>query len=119
MNVQINQVGAHLREWRQRRRLSQLDFARQAIDVLLKSAEPFPALVVDRGWNLVAANAALQPLMSLVTDSTLLQPPVNVMRLSLRRPAPTEIFSSPFSSRPIRDSCVSSRPRRCSVPLWT
>jgi MmyB-like transcription regulator ligand binding domain len=51
--------------------------------VLLKSAEPFPALVVDRGWNLVAANAALQPLMSLVSDSALLQPPVNVMRLSL------------------------------------
>ena len=148
MNVQINPVGAYLREWRQRRRLSQLDFAlqaeisqrhlsfmesgratpsrdmllrlaehlgvplrerntwllaagyapvfeerkldspalheaRQAIDVLLKSTEPFPALVVDRGWNLVAANAALQPLMSLVADSALLQPPINVMRLSL------------------------------------
>jgi len=53
--------------------------ARQAIDVLLKSAEPFPALVVDRGWNLVAANAALQPLLALVDDSGLLQPPVNVM----------------------------------------
>ncbi len=148
MNVQINPVGAYLREWRHRRRLSQLDFAlqaeisqrhlsfmesgratpsrdmllrlaehlgvplrerntwllaagyapvfeertlaspelhgaRQAIDVLLKSTEPFPALVVDRGWNLVAANAALPPLMSLVTDSALLQPPINVMRLSL------------------------------------
>jgi hypothetical protein len=57
--------------------------ARQAIDLLLKSTEPFPALVVDRGWNLVAANAALQPLMSLVADRTLLQPPINVMRLSL------------------------------------
>ena len=148
LNVQIGPVGAYLREWRQRRRLSQLDFAlqaeisqrhlsfmesgratpsremllklaehlgvplrerntwllaagyapvfeertldspalheaREAIDVLLRSAEPFPALVVDRGWNLVAANAALQPLMALVADSTLLQPPVNVMRVSL------------------------------------
>jgi transcriptional regulator with XRE-family HTH domain len=148
LNVQISPVGTYLREWRHRRRLSQLDFAlqaeisqrhlsfiesgratpsrdmllklaehlgvplrerntwllaagyapvfeerkldnpalheaRQAIDLLLKSAEPFPALVVDRGWNLVAANAAVQLLMSLVADSTLLQPPINVMRLSL------------------------------------
>ena len=30
LNVQINPVGTYLREWRQRRRLSQLDFALQA-----------------------------------------------------------------------------------------
>lgn len=148
MNAQINPVGAYLREWRQRRRLSQLDFAlqaeisqrhlsfmesgratpsrdmllrlaehldvplrerntwllaagyapmfqerrldspalqeaKQAIDTLLKSTEPFPALVVDRGWNLLAANSAVPPLMSLVTEKALLQPPVNVMRLTL------------------------------------
>jgi transcriptional regulator with XRE-family HTH domain len=148
LSVQTSPVGAYLRAWRQRRRLSQLDFAlqaeisqrhlsfmesgrstpsrdmllrlaghlevplrerntwllaagyapvfeergldspalqeaRQAIEVLLKSAEPFPALVVDRGWNLVAANAAVAPLMSLVIEPALLSPPINVMRLTL------------------------------------
>jgi transcriptional regulator with XRE-family HTH domain len=148
VNAQINPVGTYLREWRQRRRLSQLDFAlqaeisqrhlsflesgrstpsrdmllrlaehldvplrerntwllaagyapmfaerrldspalheaRRAIDTLLMSTEPFPALVVDRGWNLVSANSAVAPLMSLATDQALLQPPINVMRLSL------------------------------------
>jgi transcriptional regulator with XRE-family HTH domain len=148
LNVQINPVDTYLREWRQRRRLSQLDFAlqaeisqrhlsfiesgratpsremvlklsehldvplrernawllaagyapvfeerqldspplheaRQAIDMLLKSTEPFPALVVDRGWNLVAANAAIKPLLSLVSEAALLEQPVNVMRLAL------------------------------------
>jgi transcriptional regulator with XRE-family HTH domain len=148
LNVQTSPVGTFLRAWRQRRRLSQLDFAlqaeisqrhlsfmesrrstpsrdmllrlaehlevplrerntwllaagyapmfeerrldspalqeaRHAIEVLLKSTEPFPALVVDRGWNMVAANAALPPLMSLVIDRALLNPPINVMRLTL------------------------------------
>jgi transcriptional regulator with XRE-family HTH domain len=148
LNAQINPVGSYLREWRQRRRLSQLDFAlqaeisqrhlsfmesgratpsremllrlaehldvplrerntwllaagyapvfaerrldspamheaRQAIDALLKSTEPFPALVVDRGWNLVAANSAVAALMSLATEKALLQAPINVMRLTL------------------------------------
>src|SRR5579864_7916407 len=115
-------VGEHLRQWRQRRRLSQLDLAgdaeistrhlsyvetgraapsremvlrlaerldvplrernallvaagyapmyrqrslddpalqpaRRAVDLVLKGHEPFPALAVDRHWNLVAANA--------------------------------------------------------------
>lgn len=57
--------------------------ARQAIDLVLKGHEPFPALVVDRHWNLVAANAAVQPMLAGVTDASLLEPPVNVLRLSL------------------------------------
>src|SRR3954451_9991707 len=32
---------------------------RTALDQLLKAHEPFPAVVVDRRWNLVAANAAV------------------------------------------------------------
>jgi len=56
--------------------------ARQAIELVLKGHEPFPALVVDRHWQLVAHNAALAPLLTVV-DATLLQPPVNVLRLSL------------------------------------
>jgi transcriptional regulator with XRE-family HTH domain len=57
--------------------------ARQAIALVLKGHEPFPALVVDRHWNLVAANAALAPLLAGVTDAALLAAPVNVLRLSL------------------------------------
>src|SRR5882757_4217557 len=124
----VASIGDHLREWRQRRRLSQLDLAseaeistrhlsfletgraqpsrdmvlrladrldvplrerntllvaagfapvfpqrslddpaltdaRKAVDLILKGHEPFPALVVDRGWNLIAANRMVGPLM--------------------------------------------------------
>jgi transcriptional regulator with XRE-family HTH domain len=140
-------VGEHLREWRQRRRLSQLDLAceaeistkhlsfletgratpsrdmvmhlaerldiplrerntllvaagyapvfperplsdpalqsaRRAIDLVLRGHEPYPAIAVDRHWTLVAANKAVAPLLE-GADPMLLQPPVNVLRLSL------------------------------------
>jgi len=140
-------VGDYLREWRQRRRLSQLDLAltaeistrhlsfletgrsqpsrdmvlhlaeqlevplrernvllvaagyapvfperslddpalaaaRGAIDQLLKGHEPYPAVVIDRHWTMLAANEAIPPLIAGV-DPALLQPPVNVLRLSL------------------------------------
>ena len=143
----VRPIGDHLREWRQRRRLSQLDLAleadisakhlsfletgraqpsremvlhlaerldvpllernvlllsagyapiyaqralddpalrqaRQAVDLVLKGHEPYPALAVDRHWTLIAHNAAVPALMA-SADPTLLQPPVNVLRLSL------------------------------------
>jgi transcriptional regulator with XRE-family HTH domain len=56
--------------------------ARHAIDAILKGHEPFPALAVDRHWTLVASNSAVPPLLAGVADA-LLQPPVNVLRLSL------------------------------------
>ncbi|MBZ6075943.1 helix-turn-helix domain-containing protein [Microvirga puerhi] len=59
-----------------------LQAARQAIDLVLKGHEPYPALAVDRHWSLVAANGALMPLVGAV-DPGLLKPPVNVLRLSL------------------------------------
>lgn len=59
-----------------------LDAARQAVDLLLNSLEPYPALAIDRHWNLVAANRMLTPLMA-GADAALLQAPVNVLRLSL------------------------------------
>lgn len=143
----VHHFGDYLREWRQRRRLSQLDLAleaeistrhlsfletgrsqpsremvqllaekldmplrernvmlasagfapvysertlddpalksmRDAIDLVLRGHEPYPALAVDRHWSLVAANSAL---LSLVegADPALLKPPVNVLRLSV------------------------------------
>jgi len=56
--------------------------ARRAVDLVLASYEPFPALAVDRHWNLVAGNAAL-PLFLTGIPEELLTPPVNVLRLSL------------------------------------
>lgn len=59
-----------------------LAVARDAIGTLLAAQEPFPALAVDRHWNLVIANAAGQRLMQGVA-AHLLTPPINVLRLSL------------------------------------
>jgi len=56
--------------------------ARRAIDLVLKGHEPFPALAVDRHWNLVAHNA-LVPLLMEGAAPELLKPPINVLRLSL------------------------------------
>lgn len=147
MNLKTRPVGDHIREWRQRRRMSQLDLAleaeistrhlsfletgrarpsremvlhlaeqleiplrernallvaagfapvfaertldhpelasaRRAVDLILKGHEPYPALVVDLRWNLVAANAAVGPLLEGV-DPELLEGPINVIRLAL------------------------------------
>lgn len=59
-----------------------LDAARKAVDVVLAGHEPYPALAVDRHWNLVVANAAATRLMAGV-DERLMGPPLNVLRLSL------------------------------------
>lgn len=143
----IQPVGSQLRQWRQRRRLSQLDLAteadisprhlsfletgrsqpsremvlhlaeqlavpmrernvllvaagfapifsertlddpalapaRAAIDAVLEGHKPYPAFAIDRYWNIVASNRALQELYEGVAKE-LLKPPVNAMRLSL------------------------------------
>ncbi|KGD96304.1 XRE family transcriptional regulator [Rhizobium sp. YS-1r] len=57
--------------------------ARQAIDMVLRGHEPFPALAIDRHWTLVAANAAVTPLLAGVADRSLMDGAVNVLRLSL------------------------------------
>jgi transcriptional regulator with XRE-family HTH domain len=146
-NVQTQPVGSLLREWRMRRRMSQLDFAceadisarhlsfletgrslpsremvlhlaerlevplrernalliaagyapvffqrpledpalqaaRKAVDMILTGHEPYPALAIDRHWTLVASNRAI-PLLLAGVETSLLEPPVNVLRLSL------------------------------------
>lgn len=140
-------VGDLLREWRQRRRMSQLDFAceadvstrhlsfletgrslpsremllhladrleiplrernvlliaagyapmfperalddpallaaRKAIDLVLAGHAPFPALAIDRHWTVVASNRIV-PLLFKDIHPGLMQPPVNVLRVSL------------------------------------
>lgn len=59
-----------------------LAVARAAIDRVLTGHEPYPALAVDRAWTLVAANRAVVLLTAGVAPA-LLQPPLNVLRLSL------------------------------------
>ena len=53
-----------------------------AVMAILEAHQPFPALVVDRQWDLVSANAAVYALLSGVA-APLLEPPVNVIRLTL------------------------------------
>jgi transcriptional regulator with XRE-family HTH domain len=55
---------------------------RDAIERVLRGHEPYPAVVVDRHWGLVAGNAAV-PLLTAGVAEHLLEPPVNVLRLSL------------------------------------
>lgn len=141
-------VGTQLREWRQRRRLSQLDLsvdaevstrhlsfvetgrsmpsremvlrladrlevplrernrlltaagfapmfaerslddpssiaARAAVEQVLAAHEPFPAIAVDRHWNLVFHNAAAGALLQMGIAPELLEPPINMLRVSL------------------------------------
>lgn len=59
-----------------------LQAARQAIDLLLKGHEPYPALALDRHWTLVASNAMVKHLLAGIAPA-MLQPPINVLRLSL------------------------------------
>jgi transcriptional regulator with XRE-family HTH domain len=59
-----------------------LETARNAVDLILKAHEPYPALAVDRHWNLIASNRAVAFFLE-GADAELLAPPVNVLRLSL------------------------------------
>jgi transcriptional regulator with XRE-family HTH domain len=55
---------------------------RDALDKILTGHEPYPAAVVDRWWNLAAANRSI----AVFTDHVpahMLEPPVNVLRVSL------------------------------------
>ncbi|GHJ41446.1 helix-turn-helix domain-containing protein [Streptomyces sp. TS71-3] len=52
------------------------------IETLLRGYEPYPALVVDAGYDVLAANGGVAMLLDGV-DEELLRPPVNTMRLTL------------------------------------
>jgi hypothetical protein len=60
----------------------ELETVREAISMMLRNHEPMPALVIDRHWNLVDANAGIALFLTLL-PSSLLEPPVNVVRASL------------------------------------
>jgi transcriptional regulator with XRE-family HTH domain len=55
---------------------------RAAIEQLLSAHDPYPAVVVDRHWELVTANQGLGMLLEGVAPE-LLEPPANALRISL------------------------------------
>lgn len=59
-----------------------LESVQKAVAIVLEGHEPYPALAIDRHWTLVATNR-VTPLLLAGVDESLLQPPMNVLRLSL------------------------------------
>jgi len=55
---------------------------RQAIGLILTGHEPYPAVVIDRSWEMLGANRSVALLTAGVAPD-LLEPPVNVLRLAL------------------------------------
>jgi transcriptional regulator with XRE-family HTH domain len=61
---------------------AELQPVREALDQILTGHEPYPAVVVDRWWELVAANASVALFTGLAAPH-LLEPPVNALRVTL------------------------------------
>lgn len=59
-----------------------MTMVRSALRQVLTATEPYPALAVDRHWNLVDANAAVA-LFTQDAPDDLLAPPFNVLKFSL------------------------------------
>jgi transcriptional regulator with XRE-family HTH domain len=76
---------------------------KQALDRFLRAHEPYPAVVVDRYHNLIAANDALDLLISGVAPE-LLEPPANGMRIALhpRGMAPRTLNLAEWSAHLLR-----------------
>jgi transcriptional regulator with XRE-family HTH domain len=58
--------------------------AKAALERLLAAHEPYPAVIVDRAWNLAAANGAVALLLDGVAGH-LLEPPANALRIALHQ----------------------------------
>ena len=59
-----------------------LGTVRESLRAVLAAHEPHPAVLLNRWWEVVETNTALTPLLEGVA-AHLLEPPVNVLRLSL------------------------------------
>jgi transcriptional regulator with XRE-family HTH domain len=95
----------------------ELEPVRAALELILTGHEPNPAVVFDRAWNMVAANAAMRTLAEGVeVDPGLLGPPVNVLRLGLHPKGFASIYVNPgqwhahFRERLERQLAVSGDP---------
>ncbi len=56
---------------------------REALDLILARHEPYPAIVIDGRWNIVAANSAMLALAQWL-DPALLEPPHTVQGIVMR-----------------------------------
>ncbi len=57
---------------------------RQALDRILAAHEPYPGVIFDRAWNLVATNAPMAEFAATIEiDPALLEPPINLLRTGL------------------------------------
>ena len=65
------------------RSLAELEAAKRAMDRVLKAHLPYPAFAVDRHWNVVLSNSALQQLYEGCSEEMLQHRPVNAVRLVL------------------------------------
>ena len=55
----------------------------ETVDLMLTAHEPWPALVLDAHFDVVTSNAAVDRLLLALVDPDLLDPPVNVVRVTL------------------------------------
>ncbi|MCZ4076421.1 helix-turn-helix transcriptional regulator [Rhodococcus sp. H36-A4] len=61
----------------------QMEPARIAVREVLEAHSPYPAVAVDRTWNIVDANAAVAVLTQVVSPALLADQPLNALRLTL------------------------------------
>ena len=61
----------------------EMEMVRRAIDVTLANHEPMPALVIDRSWNILGANAGLALFVSLLRADLPPEVAGNAARVSL------------------------------------
>jgi transcriptional regulator with XRE-family HTH domain len=60
----------------------EMEPVRRALDAILSGHEPYPAVIVDREWEVVASNRPAQLLLEGVPEE-LLAPPLNALRVTL------------------------------------
>ena len=60
----------------------EMEGMRAIVEHVLRGHEPYPALAVDRHWNMIAANGAIALLTQGIAPE-LLEPPANVLRIAL------------------------------------
>lgn len=60
----------------------ELEGVRNAVELVLRGHEPYPALAVNRHWTLVASNRAVPILLAGIAPTLLIEP-INVFRLGL------------------------------------
>lgn len=98
----------------------EMEPVRNALDLVLSAHAPYPALVIDRMWNLVTGNTALGIFIEGVRPE-LLAPPINVLRVSLhpdgfaRRVVNFEEYSSHLLARLRRQADLSGDPEMAAL----